>query len=117
MRVTYARMNVELRRIRRAADITQQVLAAKSGVDQTTISRIEIADSRRGAKPETIEALANGLRSAIDERIQLSTNDDLTRQLVALRADVDTAFPSMPFIPAEQPARVPERRVAERRVS
>jgi len=59
MRVTYARMSVTLREARKRAGLTQEQLANKSGVDQTSISRLETTHSQ--PTDETRERLAKAL--------------------------------------------------------
>jgi transcriptional regulator with XRE-family HTH domain len=52
-------MNVALRRARKDAKLTQEQLAAKSGVDQTSISRIEVTSSQ--PSEDTKKRLAEAL--------------------------------------------------------
>ena len=56
----------ELRRIRRAKDLTQQELAKMAGVNYTTISRIESGDAKQ-VYWETAVKLAKALKVSLDD--------------------------------------------------
>ena len=56
----------ELRRIRRAKDLTQQELAELAGVNYTTISRIESGDAKQ-VYWETAVKLAKALQVSLDD--------------------------------------------------
>ena len=56
----------ELRRIRRAKDLTQQELALLAGVNYTTISRIESGEAKQ-VYWETAVKLAKALNVSLDD--------------------------------------------------
>ena len=83
-----------LRHARRSAGLTQRALAARSGVSQETIARIEVgrADPRIATLDRLLEGCGYGLehlprlgigidRSQIQERLAMSPNDRLARAI------------------------------------
>lgn len=66
-------MNVALRTARKNAKFTQERLADVSGVDQTTISRIEVTSSQPSG--DTKARLAAALNVSVEQLFPPSTNE------------------------------------------
>ena len=59
-------MGIKLREAREAKGMTQEELAAKSGISRQTISAIENNDERE-TKVSTLLAIANAMEMTVDE--------------------------------------------------
>ena len=67
-------VTMNLRTARRIADLTQEQLAQKAGVDQTTISALERGISRNPSY-ETVVKLARALNITPEELFPVPDND------------------------------------------
>jgi transcriptional regulator with XRE-family HTH domain len=71
MRVTRKRQAMELKKFRKIAGLSQEALAAKSGVDIAVISRLE-RGLRRQPSYETVVRLARALNLEPEELIPVA---------------------------------------------
>jgi ribosome-binding protein aMBF1 (putative translation factor) len=67
-----ARVGANLRRIRVAAGMTQEQFAAKTGLRQSAIAKIEASTTGRGMQTAKIAKLAELLRKKVDSRIAVT---------------------------------------------
>ena len=70
-----APVGVRVRRVRRGQDLTQEELAAKSGLNVITISRLENQTAKE-VYADTVVALARGLGVSADYLLGLSERED-----------------------------------------
>lgn len=66
-----ARVGANLRRIRVAAGLTQEQLAIKTGLRQSTIAKIEASTTGHGMQTAKIARLAEVLRKKVDPQIDV----------------------------------------------